>query len=325
MGHLIEGRWTVTEPPAKRFVRAAAQFRNWVTADGSAGPSGTAGFRAEPGRYHLYVSRACPWSHRTLIFRALKGLEPLIGLSVTHWLVGEQGWTFEPGAGVVADSVNGARFLHEVYTRATPAYSGSATLAVLWDRERETIVSNESSEIIRMMNSAFDEVGAAAGDYNPRHLRAEVDELNDFIYTAVNDGVYKAGFAADQDEYEVAVAALFEAFDALESRLSSRRYLAGGQITEADWRLFTTLIRFDSVYVGHFKCNLRRLIDYPNLWAFARELYQWPGMRETCDFVHSKRHYYESHDWINPGRLVPLGPLLDFDSPHARDRSTALG
>lgn len=321
MGQLIDGRWTVTDPRAMTFTRREAQFRNWVTADGRAGSSGRAGFRAQPGRYHLYVSKACPFAHRTLIFRALKGLDPLIGLSVTHWLMAEQGWTFEAGEGVIPDDVNGARFLHELYTRANPTYSGPASVPVLWDRETNTIVSNESSEIIRMMNAAFDAVGAKAGDFYPRALRAEIDELNARIYATVNNGVYDAGFAPGQDAYDAAVGPLFDTLDWLEARLSRSRYLIADQITEADWRLFTTLLRFDSVYAVHFKCNLRRLVDYPNLWAYARELYQRPGIRPTCDFGHIKRHYFRSHDWINPRRIVPAGPRLDFDAPHRRDRS----
>ena len=318
MGHLVDGRWIVAGPRDGKFVRRESQFRNWITADGSAGPSGRTGFAAEAARYHLYVSLACPWAHRTLIVRKLKGLESLIGLSVTHWLMGEQGWSFESGERVVPDALNGARFLHELYTRDDPTYSGPATVPVLWDRKTKTIVSNESAEVIRMFNTAFDGVGAAVGDYYPPPLRDEIDELNTRIYATLNNGVYMAGFATDQDAYEEAVGPLFETLDWLETRLASSRYLAGERVTEADWRLFTTLLRFDSVYVGHFKCNLRRLVDYPNLWAFTRELYQWPGVLETCDFGHIKRHYFQSHDWINPSRLVPIGPDLDFDEPHGR-------
>jgi putative glutathione S-transferase len=324
MGLLIDGvwhdRWYDTGKTGGRFVRKDARFRNWVTADGASGPSGEGGFPAEPGRYHLYVSLACPWAHRTLIFRKLKGLEAMIGVSVVHWLMGEQGWTFDPAPGATGDRLHGSRFLHELYTRAVPGYTGRVTVPVLWDRRRERIVSNESSEIIRMLNAAFDGVGAAPGDYYPEALRPEIDALNARIYPSVNNGVYRAGFATTQEAYDEAVGELFQAMDELEERLGHRRYLAGDRVTEADWRLFTTLIRFDAVYHGHFKCNLRRLVDYPNLWAWLRELYQWPGVRETVDFRHIKNHYYGSHKTINPTGIVPQGPLLDLDAPHGRER-----
>ncbi|WP_461308180.1 glutathione S-transferase family protein, partial [Albidovulum sp.] len=288
--------------------------------DGAPGPTGTGGFAAEPGRYHLYVSLACPWAHRTLIFRRLKGLETMISLSVVHWHMGEQGWTFAAGEGVIPDSVNGARFLHEVYTRAAPDYSGRVTVPVLWDRRTATIVSNESAEIIRMFNSAFDAVGAAQGDYYPQELRPEIDALNARIYDSVNNGVYKAGFATTQAAYEEAVQPLFATLDWLEARLATRRYLTGGTLTEADWRLFTTLIRFDPVYVGHFKCNLRRIADYPNLSGYLRDLYQRPGIAGTVDLHHIKHHYYGSHRSINPTGIVPAGPVLDLSLPHDRAR-----
>lgn len=322
MGLLQEGKWVDqwydTKSTNGRFVRKAPQFRNWVTADGAAGPSGKGGFKAEPGRYHLYVSLACPWAHRTLIVRALKGLEKMISVSVVHWYMAENGWTFDVGDGVVPDTVNGAQFLHQVYTKAKPDYSGRVTVPVLWDKHTKTIVSNESPEIIRMFNAAFDEVGAVQGDYYPEHLRSEIDALNDRIYTTVNNGVYRCGFATTQAAYEEAITPLFDTLDWLEDILSRKRYLTGGQITEADWRLFTTLIRFDPVYVGHFKCNIRRIADYPNLSNYLRDLYQQPGIAKTVNMEHIKRHYYESHTSINPSRVVPLGPDIDFSIPHNR-------
>jgi putative glutathione S-transferase len=263
MGLLQEGRWVDqwynTSETGGRFVRRAPQFRNWITADGSAGPSGDVGFKAEAGRYHLYVSLACPWAHRTLIFRALKGLEEAISISIVHWYMADQGWTFQPGEGVVPDTLNGSDLLYQVYTSAKPDYSGRVTVPVLWDKKTKTIVSNESPEIIRMFNSAFDGIGATAGDYYPERLRTEIDALNDRIYDTVNNGVYKAGFATTQEAYEEAIVPLFDTLDWLELRLSGQRYLTGSTITEVDWRLFTTLMRFDPVYVGHFKCNIRRI------------------------------------------------------------------
>ncbi len=322
MGLLIDGvwrdQWYDTSKSGGRFVRSTAGFRNWVTPDGSAGPTGKGGFKAEPGRYHLYIARACPWAHRTMIFRALKGLEGIIDYSVVHWRMLENGWTFEPGPGVTGDLVNGKEFLHQVYTLADPTYSGRVTVPVLWDRETKTIVSNESAEIIRMLNSAFDGVGATEGDYYPDGFRTEIDALNTKIYDTVNNGVYRAGFATTQAAYEEAVVPLFESLDWLEGVLSRQPWLAGDRQTEADWRLWTTLLRFDPVYVGHFKCNIRRLSDYPALWSYTRELYQVPGIRETVDFAHIKGHYYESHRMINPTGIVPLGPVLDFDAPGTR-------
>ena len=324
MGMLVDGTWHDvwydTGASKGRFVRNESQFRNWITTDGSPGPSGEGGFRAEPGRYHLYVSLACPWAHRTLIFRKLKGLEAMISLSMVNSFMGAEGWTFEPGPGVIADSVNGARRVYEVYLAADPKYSGRATVPILWDRQRNTIVSNESKEIIRMFNSAFDEVGAAGPDYYPEPLRAGIDELNERIYRTVNNGVYKSGFATTQEAYGDAVTELFGTLDFLEERLATRRYLLGSSITEADWRLFTTLVRFDPVYFGHFKCNVRRLVDYPNLWGYTRDLYQQPGIAETVDIPYIKAHYYGSHEIINPHRIVPVGPEVDYTIPHDRSR-----
>lgn len=322
MGLLVDGvwqdRWYDTTSTGGRFVRTNAVFRNWVTADGSPGPTGEGGFAAESGRYHLYVSLACPWAHRTLIMRRLKGLEAMIGVSVVHWRMLENGWTFEDGPGVIPDSIHSARYLHQVYTAAKPDYSGRVTVPVLWDKTKGTIVSNESAEIIRMMNQAFDGIGAKPGDYYPEDLRPEIDSLNARIYDQVNNGVYKAGFATTQQAYEEAVRPLFEALDTLDERLSSRRYLCGDRLTEADIRLFTTLVRFDPVYVGHFKCNLRRIADYPHLSGYLRDLYQTDGIAETVNMAHIKGHYYESHKTINPTGIVPAGPVLDLDEPHGR-------
>jgi putative glutathione S-transferase len=316
MGLLVDGRWHdrwyETKESGGRFIRQESAFRNWVTADGSPGPSGAGGFKAEAGRYLLYVSLACPWAHRTLIFRQLKGLAGIIDVSVVHWLMAEQGWAFAEGEGVVPDPIGGAHYLHEVYTRAEPIYSGRVTVPVLWDRKTGTIVNNESSEIIRMLNSAFDGVGAKAGDYYPEALRPEIDALNERIYATVNNGVYRAGFATTQAAYEEGVLPLFETLDWLEERLSTRRYLTGETITEADWRLFTTLIRFDAVYVGHFKCNIRRIADYPRLSAYLRALLEVEGVRRTVNLGHIKRHYYQSHRTLNPSGIVPAGPELAF-------------
>lgn len=314
MGLLIDGRWHDqwydTSASGGRFVRRDSVFRNWVTADGTPGPTGIGGYRAEAGRYHLYVSLACPWAHRTLIFRALKGLTPLIDVSVVHWLMAEQGWSFTAGEGVILDPIGGAHYLHEVYTRSDPAYSGRVTVPILWDKQTGTIVNNESSDIIRMFNTAFDGIGAKAADYYPEELRTEIDGLNARIYATVNNGVYRAGFATTQEAYEEAVGPVFETLDWLEDRLSSRRFLAGGEITEADWRLFTTLIRFDPVYFGHFKCNIRRIADYPRLSDYTRALYRVEGVAPTVDFGHIKRHYHQSHRNLNPSGIVPVGPEL---------------
>ncbi|MDH7787987.1 putative glutathione S-transferase [Ochrobactrum sp. 19YEA23] len=324
MGLLVDGKWQDvwydTKSTKGRFERSKSQFRNWVTADGSAGPTGEGGFKAEPGRYHLYVSYACPWAHRTLIFRALKKLEAVISVSVVDFLMVEEGWTFYGTTGSTGDDLYGSKRLYEIYTRADPNYSGRVTVPVLWDKQRQTIVSNESSEIIRMLNTAFNELGDASLDFYPEALAAEIDALNDFIYPNINNGVYRAGFATEQDAYEEAFKQLFAALDTLEDRLSRQRYLTGSSQTEADWRLFTTLLRFDPVYVGHFKCNLRRIADYPNLWNYTRELYQVPGVASTVNMEHIKGHYYRSHKTINPTGVVPMGPEIDFAAPHDRDR-----
>lgn len=324
MGVLIDGKWHDqwydTSSSGGRFERTEAQFRNWITADGSAGPSGDGGFKAEAGRYHLYVSYACPWAHRTLIFRQLKGLQTMIDVSVTHWRMGKQGWTFEEGPGVVPDPIHHASKLYELYVKADPKASCRSTVPILWDTQRHTIVSNESAEIIRMFNSAFDALGATPGNYYPEALRTEIDAVNERIYNTLNNGVYRAGFATTQNAYEEAVHPLFETLDWLDARLSQQRYLCGNQPTEADWRLLPTLLRFDLVYVGHFKCNLRRIVDYPNLWAYTRDLYQHPGIANTCNFHHAQHHYYESHPTINPTGIVPAGPRVDFKAPHDRAR-----
>lgn len=322
MGLLVDGKWVDqwydTKSTGGAFKRQDAGYRNWVTADGAPGPSGTGGFKAQSGRYHLYVSLACPWAHRTLIFRTLKGLEAHIDVSVVHWLMKGDGWTFETDGAATGDRLMGKRFMHQVYTAADPQATTRVTVPVLWDKQTGTIVSNESSEIIRMFNSAFDGITGNTLDFHPESLRSGIDAVNARIYDTVNNGVYKSGFATTQQAYETAVTALFDSLDWLEDRLATRRYLMGAQITEADWRLFTTLVRFDPVYVGHFKTNLRRLIDYPNLWAYTRELYQWPGVAGTVDMDHIKRHYFASHETINPHGIVPLGPALDFTQPHGR-------
>ena len=322
MGLLVDGKWHDkwydTKKSDGKFVRDQAGFRNWVTADGSAGPSGEAGFKAEDGRYHLYVSHACPWAHRTMIFRALKGLEDMISISIVNWVMKESGWTFEAGDGVIADPIHHAKFMHQVYTAAKPDMSGRVTVPVLWDKKLNTIVSNESSEIIRMFNTAFDGIGAKAGDYYPQELREEIDAINERVYNTVNNGVYKSGFATTQAAYDEAVVPLFESLDWLDNILENKRYLTGDKLTEADWRLFTTLVRFDPVYVGHFKCNLKRIADYKNLPGYIRELYQIDGIAETVHMDHIKGHYYESHDMINPTGVVPLGPEIDYSAPHGR-------
>jgi len=316
MGLLVDGnwhdRWYDTGKTGGRYIRSSTQFRNWITADGGAGPTGRGGFRAEPGRYHLYLSLACPWANRTSIFRRLKRLEDMISVSVVHWHMAEHGWTFEPADGVIPDPIYNARYLHQVYTSAESGYSGRVTVPVLWDKKTKTIVSNESSEIIRIFNSAFDSVGAKPGDYYPASLREEIDTINERVYTRVNNGVYKAGFATTQEAYEEAVVPLFDMLDWLEQRLCRQHYLVGDVLTEADWRLFTTLIRFDPVYFGHFKCNIRRLSDYPGLWAYTRNLYQHEGVAECVNMYHIKHHYYASHTTINPSGVVPVGPELDL-------------
>ena len=323
MGLLVDGKWrdaAYDTEAGGRFVRKDSSFRNWITADGSAGPTGIGGFRAEAGRYHLYVSLACPWAHRTLIMRALKGLEDQITISVVNWRMLEDGWTFADGPGVVADPLNHARFLHQVYTAADQHYSGRVTVPVLWDKHTHAIVNNESSEIIRMLNAAFDGVGAKPGDYYPPALREEIDAVNARVYDTLNNGVYKAGFATTQAAYEEAIGPLFATLDWLDARLADRRFLLGDRLTEADIRLFTTLIRFDAVYNGHFKCNIRRIADYANLPGYTRDIFQQPGVAATVNFQHIKGHYYESHRAINPTGIVPLGPRLDFSAPHGRER-----
>lgn len=316
MGLLVDGKWYDqwydTESTGGRFIRSDSQFRNWVTKDGSAGPTGESGFKAEPDRYHLYVSLACPWASRTLIMRKLKGLEEMIPLSVVNPYMGENGWTFAEDKGVIKDPIINADYLYQIYTHVDPNYSGRVTVPVIYDKKQNKIVSNESSEIMRMFNSAFDDIGAEAGDYYPKELRAEIDAINDKVYNNVNNGVYKTGFATKQEVYEQEVKNLFTVLDELEERLSQQPYLVSDQLTEADWRLFTTLVRFDSVYFGHFKCNIHALTDYKNLWRYTRELYNYPGIKETVDFYHIKNHYYRSHPTINPNGIVPVGPKLDW-------------
>jgi putative glutathione S-transferase len=322
MGLLIDGKWADqwydTKSNDGKFVRSESQFRHWVTHDGLAGPTGDAGFNAEIGRYHLYVSLACPWAHRTLLFRALKGLESMITISVVNAYMGEQGWTFTPGDGVIEDSLFHSKHLHQIYTQADPHYTGRVTVPVLWDKKRNTIVSNESADIIRMLNSAFDHLGAKAGDFYPEVHREAINKVNDYVYPNINNGVYRAGFATTQTAYNEAVTELFNALDTLEQQLSTSRYLVGDTITEADWRLFTTLVRFDAVYVGHFKCNLKRIVDYPNLWGYLRDLYQQEGVADTVDINYTKAHYYGSHTMINPTGVIPRGPVIDFLTPHRR-------
>lgn len=329
MGLLINGlwhdKWYDTKTSKGKFVRKDATFRNWITPSGEAGVSGSAGFKAEHGRYHLYVSLACPWAHRTLIMRELKGLENFITISVVNAKMGSEGWTFDQGDGVIEDVVNQTTRLHEIYSLAKPDYTGRVTVPVLWDTLNKTIVSNESAEIIRMFNSAFDHLGANQADYYPAQLREDIDAINERIYHTINNGVYKCGFATTQYAYEEAVLELFEALDSVEQILSAQRYLVGNTLTEADWRLFTTLIRFDAVYVGHFKCNIRRINDYPALSNYLRELYQIKGIAETVDLSYTKEHYYGSHKTINPTGIVPVGPDLDFSAAHNRAREFSGG
>lgn len=315
MGYLLKGVWNDgwydTAGTAGEFVRPEAKFRNRVTADGSSG------YRAEPGRYQLYVSLACPWAHRTLIFRKLKNLDHAIPVSIVEPVMSSEGWAFSEA---LPDHINGFSHLYQLYTKTEPGYTGRVTVPVLWDRKRSVIVNNESAEIIRMLNSEFAAHGSIGRDYYPAGLRGEIDEINAFVYDNINNGVYRCGFAGTQTAYESAARRLFHALDTLEERLSRTRYLVGSTLTEADWRLFTTLIRFDAVYHGHFKCNLRRIEDYPNLSRYLRDLYQTPGIAETVDLDHIKRHYYMSHEHINPSRIVPLGPELNFRRPHDRER-----
>ncbi|MBY6140603.1 glutathione S-transferase family protein [Leisingera daeponensis] len=323
MGLLIDGKWHDqwydTKSTGGAFKRSESQFRNWITADGSAGPSGDGGFKAESGRYHLYVSLACPWAHRTLIFRQLKELEDHITVSAVHPDMLGEGWTFDTDAhGATGDSLFGSSHLHQIYTRADAEYTGRVTVPVLWDKAKATIVSNESAEIIRMFNSAFDGVTGNGDDYWPEELREPIEAVNARIYSTINNGVYKCGFATSQEAYDDAVVPLFDSLDWLEDLLSQHRYLLGERITEADWRLFTTLLRFDPVYHTHFKCNRKRLTDYPNLWAYTRELYQWPGVAETVGMQHIVRHYHYSHDTINPHRIIPINPVIGWMEPHGR-------
>ncbi|MFW2589268.1 glutathione S-transferase family protein [Sagittula sp. SSi028] len=325
MGELRNGEWHSgwydTKSTGGEFKRSRQSWRNWITADGSAGPSGEGGFKAEADRYHLYVSYACPWAHRALVFRAIKGLTDLISVDVVHPDMLGDGWSFDTGfAGATGDRLFGKPFLRDIYTTADPQASGKVTVPVLWDKQRNTIVSNESSEIIRMFNSAFDGITGNTDDYWPEDLREAIAPVNDRIYDTVNNGVYKAGFATSQAAYDRAVTPLFETLDWLEERLSDNRYLMGDRLTEADWRLFTTLIRFDAVYHGHFKCNRARIVDYPNLWGYTRELYQVPGAADTVFMDHIMRHYHYSHETVNPHRIVPIGPELDLSAPHGRDR-----
>jgi putative glutathione S-transferase len=325
MGRLVDGKWETRRDKITaggRFARAETQFRNWVTPDGSPGPTGQGGFKAEPGRYHLYVSLACPWAHRTLIFRKLKKLTDAISVSIVEPHMLSEGWEFND---TWPDHLYGKRRLYEIYAMADPAYTGRVSVPVLWDKQRETIVSNESADIIRMLNSAFDAFADSSLDFYPEPLRLEIDALNAVIYENVNNGVYKAGFAPSQEAYEEAFRALFNTLDELDQRLDEQRFLLGDPLTEADWRLFTTLIRFDAVYYVHFKCNRRRIADYPNLSGYLRDLFQMPGVKDTVDIEHSKQHYYFSHDRINPTRIVPLGPLMIIDAPHDRDRFRGTG
>jgi len=322
-GMLIDGAWsneTIDSNSADgQFVCKESAFRNWITRDGRAGPTGEGGFKAEAGRYHLYVSHSCPWAHRTMIFRALKGLNDLISVSVAHPVNTTQGWGWQDYPGVITDEPNGTAFLHELYTRMIPDYTGKVTVPVLWDKQRKAIVNNESSEIIRMLNDAFVDVGASGPDYYPEVLRGEIDQVNERIYKTINNNVYRAGFATSQKAYNEAIGTMFETLDWLEDRLTTQRYLLGDLLTEADWRLFVTLVRFDVVYFAHFKCNVRRIADYPNLSAYTRELYRHPRVADTVDLDHIKTHYYASQLQVNPTGIVPVGPEVDFHTPHGRD------
>ena len=324
MGLLVDGewrdKWYDTESTGGKFERSTSEFRNWVTADGSAGPSGKSGFQAQSGRYHLYVSYACPWAHRALIFRALKDLTDHISVSVVHPDMMEDGWTFATDfEGATGDTLFGSDFLRDIYIKADPNFTGRVTVPVLWDKAQNTIVSNESAEIIRMFNSAFNEITGNTDDYWPTDLREQIADINERVYETVNNGVYKAGFATSQDAYDDAVHPLFDSLAWLESILENNRFLAGDKLTEADWRLFTTLARFDLVYHTHFKCNHKRLTDYPNLWAYTRQLYQHPDIAETVHFDHIVRHYHFSQTTVNPHQIIPINPTVDFSAPHERD------
>ena len=323
MGLLVDGvwhdQWYDTKASGGAFVRSTAKFRNWITADSSAGPTGEGGFPAELDRYHLYVSHACPWAHRALIFRALKGLNDHITVSVVHPDMLSDGWTFETDEhGATGDTLYGLAFARDIYIKADSTISGRVTVPILWDKQRGTIVSNESSEIIRMFNSAFDALTGNTDDYWPVEMRERIEEVNARIYDTINNGVYKSGFATTQVAYDAAVGPLFDSLEWVEQRLSKKRYLMGDTLTEADWRLFTTLVRFDLVYHLHFKCNRKRIVDYPNIWAYTRELYQVSGIAETVNFEHIVRHYHYSHETINPNRIIPTNPVLNFMDPHGR-------
>ena len=322
MGRLENGvwidQWHNTKETKGRYVRKPSIFRNWITVDGEAGPTGKGGYLAEKDRYHLYISWACPWAHRTLIFRAIKGLENMISISVVNAIMRSKGWTFDDGYGVIPDNINHSKYLYEVYLKEDNTYSGRVTVPLLWDKKTSTIVNNESADIIRMFNSAFDNLGAKEGDYYPDSLRDKIDNMNDFIYQNINNGVYRSGFATTQDAYDEAIETLFLGLDELDNILSKQRYLVGNIITEADWRLLPTLLRFDSVYHGHFKCNKRKLKEYDNLFNYAKELYQFPGISNTYDDKYSKEHYYGSHETINPSGVIAHGPEFEFDTPHNR-------
>jgi len=329
MGLLIDGKWQDewydTKSHGGEFVRESAKLRDWVTPGGIEGPDGQPGVAAEADRFHLYVSLACPWAHRTLIMRKLKGLESLIGVSHTSPLMLDQGWSYHVEEGSSGDPLNGVEYHHQLYTLTDPHYTGRVTVPALWDKREERILNNESAELVRMLNSAFDDLTGNRLDFYPEDLREAIDTVNADVYDNLNNGVYKTGFATEQAVYEKHFRALFECLDRLEQRLDRQRYLAGEWLTEADIRLFTTLVRFDPVYHGHFKCNRQRIVDYPNLSNYLRELYQWPGIGETVDFDHIKRHYYYSHPTINPTRIVPLGPVLDLECSHDRERLTGRG
>ncbi len=325
MGLLVDGQWQDkwydTKRSGGRFERSKSQFRSWITADGKAGPTGVDGFKPESGRYHLYGSYACPWVHRTLVMRTWKGLQQLIGLSVVHPLMLEHGWELRTDFdGATGDPLYGLDKVYQLYQKADPHYSGRVTVPILWDKQQQTIVNNESADILRIMNSAFDDVGAHPGDYYPADLRAGIDDINATIYERVNNGVYRAGFSTSQEAYDEAAAALFGTLEDLERRLGESRYLLGTTLTEADLRLWTTLVRFDAVYVTHFKCDRKRIVDYPNLNGLLRDIYQMPGVAETVHMDHIRQHYFRSHPTINPYGIVPIGPVLDFSAAHGRER-----